>query len=167
MLFFIVICSFSIFVLLIGITLFLYRYLVVQPLNSKILMIAIFIIATGFGILRFDVADMGAEATILDNFVGNKITVEAVIIGEPEVREFNTRITVKLKKIFSVETNKWKEIKTNAIITTEQYPERNYGDELLVSGVVKKPKNFSNSKKNKNSTNCGFHKLFSQLFIIF
>ncbi len=139
--------SFSIFILLIGVILFLYRYLVVKSPNKEILMIAIFILATGFGILRFDVSNMGGAATILDNFVDKKMTVEGVITDEPDVREFNTRVTVSFKKIFSSKTGKWEKIKTKAIITTEQYPERNYGDKLLVSGVIKKPKNFSGNKK--------------------
>jgi len=138
--------TFGMFVLSLGVVLSLYNYLIFRPLNREVLLAGVFIFAAGFGILRFGVADMGNEAIVLDNFVGSEVVAEVIVIDEPDEREFNTRLTVEFEKIFSGE--EWEEARTGAVITTEQYPKRNYGDKLLISGTLKKPKNFFTDESN-------------------
>jgi competence protein ComEC len=137
---------FTAFVLVIGIFIFSYNYFVLDIPNKEVLLIGVFIVSAGFGLMRFDVANMGDASTILDNFVGSEITTKAVIVDEPDEREFNTKLTIQFKKIFLDGT--WKDIKTKAIVSVDMYPKRKYGDEMSVSGILKKPKNFFTDKSN-------------------
>jgi len=132
--------SFTIFILLLSVILFIYNYLILKIPNKEVLITGVLVLASGLGMLRFDVADTGNESTILDSYVGGEVISEVVIIDEPDEREFNTRLTVEFEKIFSNE--EWKEAKTGAIITTEHYPIWKYGDVISVSGKIDKPKNF-------------------------
>ncbi|MBI3671584.1 ComEC family competence protein [Candidatus Azambacteria bacterium] len=67
----------------------------------------------------------------LDAFLGQNISLEGVVAGEPEFKDATQKIVV--------ETDDEEKV----LITVNRYPEYEYGDRLLAEGKLKKPENFS------------------------
>ncbi|MEX0910272.1 MAG: ComEC/Rec2 family competence protein [Candidatus Paceibacterota bacterium] len=92
------------------------------------------VILLGFilGFLRADVFESklkGGEDLTLES----KVSVVGQIIKEPDIRDSSTRLVVKVD-----------DIKTRILVVTNIYQKFNYGDRVLVSGVVLRPANFIN-----------------------
>ena len=69
----------------------------------------------------------------LYKMVGQKISFEATIIDEPDVRDTSARYTVK-PTLSS---------KSLVLLITDRFPEYKYGDKIKVSGKLDLPKNFT------------------------
>lgn len=91
----------------------------------------LFILFFGFGMLRFDFVDSNFHP--YDFLLETKISLTGLVVDEPEVKENYTRLVVKSDD----EKNK-----DRIIITTNHYPQFNYGDEVKIFGTLKKPENF-------------------------
>lgn len=85
--------------------------------------------AFGFGILRMFLADTSPDPFLLKS-VGEKISFEATVIEDPDVRDTSTRYTVK------------NEFDSLILLIAPRFPEFEYGDKILVSGKLDLPKNF-------------------------
>ena len=107
--------------------------------NSLLVFLAVF----GFfvGVLRFDLAEQNSFSSALKGFVGETVSVEGVVIEEPDERENSIRLVVALDKIFL--EGESVDIKTKSIVTAGLYPKWNYGDRVVLEGVLKEPENFS------------------------
>lgn len=132
--------SFSVFLIALSGALFFLHFTLQQEqslLEYKGLsfMIALFIISAGFGVLRFDVADLNKGSAALDKKVGREVVLDGIIVDEPDERESNTRLIVELSPKQGLGQSK-------AIITTDIYPRFSYGDKIEVKGELLKPKNF-------------------------
>lgn len=125
---------------------FLLFWLSSSKRNFLWIMVALFSIS--FGVLRFDVADSIRGDSLLDTFVGKAVTVEAVIVNEPDERENNTYLTVEFKNIFI--GDKKFSAGSRAKIITDLYSVYRYGDYLLIKGKLAKPKNFTGDTGVKN-----------------
>jgi competence protein ComEC len=92
-----------------------------------------FIIGLAFciGVLRMAIADTSPDP-ILSQSVGQKISFEATISQEPDVRDTSTRYTVSPN--FS---------KSLVLLVANRFPEFKYGDKINVSGKLDVPKNFT------------------------
>ncbi len=103
----------------------------------------VFLVVFGFflGVLRFDMAEQNSSAHVLQSFVGETVVMEGVVIEEPDERENSIRFIVALDKIFLEEESF--DIETKSIVTAPLYPKWNYGDKIVLEGVLKKPENFS------------------------
>ncbi len=89
----------------------------------------IFMLFLGFFYAQYYTQNKVGE---LEKYVGSKISLSGVIVDEPDVRDFNTKLTFKPDTV--------KESKI--ILKTTPYPEYEYGDKVIVSGVLIKPENF-------------------------
>jgi competence protein ComEC len=102
--------------------------------------VSLFFIALGCGVLRADVSERFSSEGVLDNIVGQSVTLEGRIVDEPDEREGFTHIVVDVESIshenvlFSVDTK----IK----VTTDVYPIYTYGDRVVLEGVLDVPKSF-------------------------
>jgi competence protein ComEC len=132
------------FVFLLGITLLLLWTL---QRTKNVLFVSLTILSVALGILRFDVADMNRGDPLLQTLVGETVSIEAVVIDEPDERENNTHLTVEFKNIFLNEEEFG--VKSRAKITIDRYPVYEYGDRILVDGKLVKPKNFKNEETGK------------------
>ncbi|TET83778.1 MAG: ComEC family competence protein, partial [Candidatus Nealsonbacteria bacterium] len=65
------------------------------------------------------------------NDLEQKITLIGQIIKEPDIREKNIKLTIKPEKI-----------KGKVLVTTNRYPEYQYGDKLKITGNLKTPLEF-------------------------
>ena len=103
----------------------------------------VFLVVFGFflGVLRFDLAEQNSSAHVLQSFVGEDVLVEGVVIEEPDERENSIRLVVALDKVFLEKESV--DIETKSIVTAPLYPKWNYGDKVVLEGVLKEPENFS------------------------
>lgn len=94
------------------------------------LFLFLFFIAGGFGVLRYALSESQQETAALENKEGEKISLTAIVTGEPEARESYTRLVVESGG-------------TKILVYADRYPKINYGDKIVLTGNLKEPKNFS------------------------
>lgn len=101
--------------------------------KSKItLILGVFLIAFGFGALRFHLVDKSAPQ-VFESKVGQAVTFSGILVDEPNVGEKNQKLDIKV-----AEGNE----KTEVLVTTNFGENFKYGDAVKVSGVLEKPENF-------------------------
>ena len=94
--------------------------------------ISIFLLAFLFGILRFQMADTPAPE-VFETRVGEEISLFGLIADEPVPSENSAKFTFKTTM---------EEAKTSIVIFAKPDLLYSYGDEIEVSGVLEKSKNF-------------------------
>ncbi len=127
--------EFSVFVLSLGAVVLLMSFILKSRRN--VLLVVIFIISAAFGLLRYDVANIHQGSAVVDSFVNKTILAEGIVIDEPDVRERSTNYTIKLQSVSGVEVSEKVRIVANS------YPQLTYGDKVVVSGELQKPKGFT------------------------
>lgn len=96
------------------------------------IVVGVFVLGISFGVLRFHVSDFISPA-VFESQVDKKVTFGGIIVNEPDIREKNQKLTIK------VETSG---AETKILITTNFEQDFNYGDEVNFSGKLEKPENF-------------------------
>lgn len=94
------------------------------------LLIAIFLIALGIGMIRYEIKNSRGDSSWFENRIGAQVEVVGVIVDEPDERENYTRYIIESGNV-------------KILVYTEYYPEFNYGDEIKITGILKHPENFS------------------------
>jgi len=123
------------FFFLVSGTVFLVLY--AQKENTDLAKIFLLVSAAfALGILRMNFVDMSPDP-ILSQSVGQKISFEAVISDEPDVRDTSARYTVTANQ-------NSKNFGSLILLIADRFPEYQYGDKIKVSGKLDLPKNFSN-----------------------
>lgn len=102
---------------------------------KKILIIGL---AFSIGVLRMSYSDIYPDSNLYKQ-VGQKISFEATISDEPDVRDAGARYTVK-PAISS---------KSLVLLIADRFPEYKYGDKIKVSGKLDLPKNFLTDSGNE------------------
>jgi len=105
--------------------------------NKLGILTGVFIFATAFGIFRFNLAENNVKMP-LDLWSGNSskegqsVSLSGMIDDEPEMKETNQKLTVKVgnKNSFKI------------LLTTDFNEEYRYGDTINFYGKLKKPENF-------------------------
>ncbi|MBI2046021.1 MAG: ComEC family competence protein [Parcubacteria group bacterium] len=139
---------FSVFTLFLGLMLVLFTWTSGFQVNletrrpSAVFMIALLIFSLGVGLLRYDVSLLDNGDQILENAIGKQVILRGMVTEEPDTREENMRLTVAMQSI--KEADGWRAVHTKALVTAPFFPEFQYGDTLELSGVLKRPENFSN-----------------------
>ena len=117
---------------------FVYRYFVEDNDRRIITLCAIALLGILLGVGRMSVSDLYSKSN-LNNFLGQSIRAEGIIVDEPDVRETNTKLTVELSKIFS--GGEIIEVKEKILVTIPIYPEYSYGDKIKIDTKLEEPKN--------------------------
>ena len=107
---------------------FIYGYFIEEQSKNTLLLVAVFMLGDICGIGRVWYSDLYSESRLI-NYVGRSIAVEGIIVGEPDVRETNTKLTVRLSK----------PVKEKILVTVPLYPEFHYGDKVSMSVVLEEP----------------------------
>jgi len=105
-----------------------------------ILLVAVVIFASTLGGVRSGLEKLSITSTTLDTLVGKEVSIEGVIIEEPDERERVQRLIVKIDVVSLSALNE----KPKLIISVDRFPKFSYGDRIKLVGVLKKPENFSN-----------------------
>ncbi len=160
--------SFSVFILFLGLIVLSIYFISLIRSNSGIvankridaegqdrhkgktfLIVAIFIIAFGLGVFRFDIGD---SAPPLQEYVDDTIMLSGIIVDEPDVREAHTKYVFRAQNITGRTQNSAENFlresaapRVKVLLMAEHYPEFQYGDRVIVRGKLEQPKNFSGS----------------------
>lgn len=100
--------------------------------------IALILFSAALGGFRFSILAWKGGAHVLDQYLGEPITLTGVISDEPSERETTTRVTITVDSV-SGETLP---TKTKLVTSLSRFPEFHYGDLVEVSGTLKPPENF-------------------------
>ncbi|MCF7833994.1 MAG: ComEC family competence protein [Candidatus Pacebacteria bacterium] len=106
----------------------LWQIKVFWEIKNIIICASVFLLAIGLGISRYNIADIYPPLDFYQK-IGQKISLEGIVINEPEVKDTNQKITVKLEK-------------QNVLVTTGLEKYFDYGDRVILNGVLILPENF-------------------------
>ena len=101
---------------------------------------ALFLLGLALGVVRFDMVDLADGSPYLDAHIEKSVTLHAVVIDEPDERETNTKLVVRIKDAGNVPVD------VKALVTTERYPRYSYGDTLTLVGKLTRPSPFLTDK---------------------
>lgn len=137
--------SFFLLLILLSIVIFIYQKFLLSDLGSKrkILLISLFIFSFGLGVLRYEIKDISNEDIKLSGNLDSKVSIEGLIIDEPNRKDKTAILTVDFKEIILASSTV--DVSGKGIISTDLYPEYNYGDLIKITGKIEKPTNFSSS----------------------
>ncbi len=96
---------------------------------SKIITLAVLLVCLVVGLFRIYVASQQFGHSLLVASVGEKVEMVGVVSKEPDVREAATHLYVRTDS-------------DTVLVTTERYTNIRYGDEVSVSGTLKRPESF-------------------------
>lgn len=94
------------------------------------------VIALGAGLLRADIARLDLSAHVLDNSIGETVSLEGVIVDEPDEREDVVHLIVETR------ADALHARSTKISVTVPLYPTWQYGDRVSLRGVLEEPENF-------------------------
>ena len=112
--------------------LFVYRYFVIDKNRLVLTFITLVVVGVLLGIGRMAVSDLYAKSQ-LDLFAGKPISATGIVVSEPDVREHNTKLTVRLLEI------KNSPVEEKILVTVPIYPEYSYGDKIKLNLTLSVP----------------------------
>ncbi len=134
--------SFTFFVILVSLIIFLPTYFSKERSVKKILFSATLLF---FALGYFRAGFIPSRSnSFLEQFVGRKVVVEGVITKEPDIRENSTFLVVSVDKTEMLGVKKDLVKAEPILLVARKYPEFTYGDRVRVSGNLALPENFQN-----------------------
>ncbi len=121
---------------------FVYKYFVEEVNHKTLFSICVFLLCLGLGVGRVFVSNLYSTSH-LEMFTGRYVSVEGVIVDEPDVREKNTQLTVKIDRVTLASTTT--SVKEKILITTSIYPDLQYGDRVRANVTLKEPENINSN----------------------
>src|SRR3989338_5069043 len=100
--------------------------------TSIMLAAALFFIAVGLGQLRYGQSDLNGQQSDLQNKTGQRVSLVGIVSDEPEQKENYNRLVLENEKSES-----------KILVYLPTYPQYKYGDKLKITGILKKPENFT------------------------
>lgn len=153
---------FLLFLISLSLLIFIFYFLFYKQ-NKNVLFISIFILIFSLGVFRFHLSDEYKGNKTLDSLVEQKITTEGIIIDEPIEKEKSIKFKVKLDKI--IFPNIENKISDNILVIASSPLLFNYGDRIVLKGIIIKPENFiSNEKEFDYISYLSKDKIFYQMF---
>lgn len=125
-------------VALLGAIVFIYKYFADEEVKQVSVLVSIFLASLLFGLLRMHFSDINKTST-LNIFENKSISAFGKVVSEPDVREGDTKLTVKLSSI--IYDNKTYEANERVLVSVPIYPEYQYGDKLNLKLLLVSPKN--------------------------
>lgn len=89
---------------------------------------AVLFVSISLGLARYEIKDLNG-LNDLDNLVGEKVSLRAVVADEPEEKENYTRFVAESER-------------NKILIYASHSPKFNYGDKLIINGKLQRPRNF-------------------------
>lgn len=91
--------------------------------------VAVALLALGGGIVRMDAAILAPDL-VLEEWLGEEITIKGVVFDEPDIRETSTRLSVRL------------ESGTGVLAVAPAHTSVSYGDRVRLKGTLRAPEAF-------------------------
>ncbi|MBI4155975.1 MAG: ComEC/Rec2 family competence protein, partial [Candidatus Zambryskibacteria bacterium] len=121
---------------------FTYRYFVSDTNRLILTLCTIFLVGILFGLARISFSNLYTKSQLV-SFEEQRISAEGVIVNEPDVRESSTKLTIRLSKIADAVAPPEK-----ILITTNIYPEFQYGDKVKMELTLQEPQNIAKDNNN-------------------
>lgn len=131
--------NFYLVIWLLGISFVIILFHYIFSKNKWGVVVGIFILAFSFGIYRFQMVDI-ANPVIFESHVGDKVILDGGIVDEPSVKENNQQLIVETSVGKDPRQNGAS--KTKILLATGLDTDYKYGDEIRLTGDLKKPENF-------------------------
>ncbi len=111
--------------------------------RKKITAAGFCILVLTFGISYFQFSYSKIEDNSLREFnnYDGKVILRGVVSSEPDTRENNTKLTLKVEEARSVNED-FQTVDGKVLITVNRYPKYSYGDELEIVGKMMVPEDF-------------------------
>lgn len=117
--------------------------------NTSIILVAVFFLAAGLGMLRYDFADRSGLQRALNPYLGQTVVLEGLVVDEPDERESVVRLIVSVQSLSvqgrTLGSEKGSTLKAKILITTNREPKYAYGDRMRVEGKLERPRNFKDA----------------------
>jgi competence protein ComEC len=117
---------------------FFYKYFVGEEQHTLLFVSVCVLLGVLCGVGRMYVSDLYATSH-LESFVGKKVSAVGVIVAEPDVRETNTKLTVRLDEVGNgIATTS---VREKVLVSVPIYPEYHYGDKVSLQLTLEEPEN--------------------------
>ncbi len=114
-----------------------------SPVAKNSFLVSLVLFGCALGVLRVDVLIMKQDTQALGSFVGKTVQVGGIIVGEPDSRESYTNVVLEARSVLYDNSRDVLDKPVRILVRVPQYPELRYGDEVVLSGKVSRPKNFA------------------------
>lgn len=104
--------------------------------------LCIVVLGGAFGGIRMELSEIQNLDQALEVHIEERVLLEGVVVGEPDLRERTTLLTVELKRLRDVE------VFGKMLVSVDPYMEVAYGDRIRFEGVLEKPENFETDSGN-------------------
>jgi len=111
------------------------------PTLGHFLSVALFLFAAALGMFRYDLSELHTRDSVLGRHLNEHVTVQGIVVDEPDERENSLRLTVALDSL--AEGDRTFPVNTKVLVVANLYPKFKYGDRLEISGFLAQPKNFA------------------------
>ncbi len=91
-----------------------------------------------FGATLFAFFAPSPETPELDQFLDRRVSVEGIVVRDPDIRDTTIRLTVEVSSIGTVAIDRYSRI----IVSVDRFQNVSYGDRIKVTGTLKKPEPF-------------------------
>jgi len=94
-----------------------------------------------FGFLRADFSQAKIADNELQNFNGQEIVLDGIVVKEPEITQKNQKLVIEVQKISGGRSSVSSPFigSGKVLVYTSFYPKYQYGDELQIKGMLEKP----------------------------
>ncbi len=106
--------------------------------HNKIRIVALICIFLFLGLWQYAVRLPDSTPNKIWHYNGQTATITGIVSNEPDIRQKNIKIEVKINKLEGVD----REVKGKILITTNLYPVYYYGDKLEITGKLQVPEQF-------------------------
>ncbi|MEQ1561612.1 MAG: ComEC/Rec2 family competence protein [Nitrospira sp.] len=137
--------SFGFFIAFCFLTLAVYfsKFLIEEKYRDKTILVTVTFLGLLLGFGRIMVSDL-YQSSHLEKYVDQKISAEGIVVSEPDVREHNTKLTIRVDNILNSTSLPRSELSSTigekVLITVPIYPEYHYGDKVSLDLTLAEPK---------------------------
>ncbi len=141
--------SFAVCISVISLVILSYQKFLAHDMReqSRIGLIAIFLICFSLGAIRYDIKDARNPDQNLENGIGRAVSVEAIISEAPSISEKSQTLTVSLRNLRHASSSI--PVSGTAIAITDLSKEFHYGDLVEIYGILKHPENFTSGSSSQ------------------
>ncbi len=109
-------------------------------------LVSLILFGSAIGVALVDFSAFSRNTKTLDSFVGKFVSVEGIVIDEPDIREQYTNIVFEAHTVLdgsvTVVLGGITSKPVRILVRVPQYPSLRYGDEVVFAGKISTPKNF-------------------------
>jgi competence protein ComEC len=120
-----------------GLAAFLVLLLWREKPRARIGSLCVLMLVAGTGRFLLAVPHFDATSLATYNDVG-RVRLEGIVVGEPDAREYTTNLRVRAEQL-TLPDGAELEVEGLALVKADRYPERHYGDRILIEGALETP----------------------------